>query len=94
MPVVSQRNSVCQPSDFLKENKHGCYTITAYSSSNAGWSQANKKLMKIVDNGNGFTITAYSWSSCEQNIKYSLPYDTAGYIMDMLKLFDFMEEPE
>lgn len=53
----------------------------------------DKKLLRVEDNGNGFTIKSYSWTSSEPDMYYNLDYSTASELMDALELFDFRDEP-
>ena len=47
------------------------------------------KVMKVVDNGNGFTIKAYSWSSIYPDLYWSIGYADAADLVDCLAQMDY-----
>ena len=49
----------------------------------------NKKIMRVEDNGNGFTIKSYSWSSVDADKYYSIGYDEAAHLTEILEYFDY-----
>ena len=48
-----------------------------------------KKVMRVKDNGNGFTVKIYSWSSCEPNIFLNIGYSDAADLVDCLEYMDY-----
>jgi len=68
----------------IKDNKHGYKTLTIYSGE--GYSEADRKLLKIIDNGNGYLIKDYSWSCVIPDNYYNLDYSVAELLWDNLGL--------
>ena len=52
-----------------------------------------RKVLRVVDNGNGFTIKSYSWTSTEPDTYWNIPYNVAGDLVDALEHFDYRDEP-
>ncbi len=66
----------------------GNTTIIKSPKDDGGWTSANKKILKIVDNGNGFTVKHYSWSDAYPDMYYNIPYDLAGDLYRVFKEID------
>lgn len=60
--------------------------VTKYSDHQ--YTQADKKIMKVTDNGNGYTIKIYSWSSTEADTYHSLGYADAADFVDCFNKFE------
>ena len=45
--------------------------------------------MRVIDNGNGFTVKMYSWSSCDADKYLSIDYADAADLVDCLAAMDF-----
>jgi hypothetical protein len=48
-----------------------------------------KKVMRVVDNGNGFTVKAYSWSSVNADQYWNIGYADAADLVDCLKKMEY-----
>jgi hypothetical protein len=53
------------------------------------YSQPGRKLMKVTDNGNGFTIKSYSWSPSWPDMYWSIGYSDAVDLLECLEAADF-----
>jgi hypothetical protein len=69
----------------LKSNKKGLKVLTLYSD-DSGWATADKKLMRITDNGNGFTVKSYSWVASDPDMYYNIDYSDADLLQQGLAL--------
>jgi hypothetical protein len=68
----------------IKDNKFGYSTLTVYSGS--GYVKEGKKLLKIIDNGNGYTIRSYSWTSANPDTYLNIDYADAELIEEHIGL--------
>ena len=57
--------------------------------SDSSYVKANKKVMRVEDNGNGFTVKSYGWDAPYPDLYWSLGYADAADLMECLKEFDF-----
>lgn len=46
-----------------------------------------KKLMRVEDNGNGYTIKSYTWSAAYPDLYWNIGYGDAEYLVECLKQF-------
>lgn len=60
--------------------------VTLYSDDD--FKEVNRKLMRVVDNGNGYTIKAYSWSSVYADKYWSIDYAEAADLVECLKYME------
>lgn len=51
------------------------------------YSHPGEKLMKVTDNGNGFTIKSYGWGASYPDMYWSIGYADASYLFECLKGF-------
>ena len=49
----------------------------------------DRKVLRVVDNGNGFTVKSYSWTSMEPNRYFNLGYADAADLVDCLEKMDY-----
>lgn len=71
--------------------------ITLYTKGNQ-WTSEHRKLIRVTDNGNGYTVKDYSWSSTVPHMYYNIPYDVADNLVKVLlefeNYFPNVEEPK
>lgn len=70
----------------------GGTVVTIYSGE--GYTQDNKKLLRVKNNGNGFTVKYYSWLPSSPDLYWSIPYDVAADLVDALEQFDYRDEQD
>ena len=49
----------------------------------------DRKVMRVVDNGNGFTVKVYSWSSIEADKYFNIGYGDAADLVDCLENMEY-----
>jgi len=64
----------------FKKNKATVYSTEDYRIT-------EKKLLMVKDNGNGFTVKSYGWSSLQPDMYWNIPYDVA---VDLMAAFNKM----
>ena len=51
--------------------------------------ETRKKIIRVVDNENGFTVKSYAWTAANPDMYWNIPYDVASDLLDILPNFDF-----